>query len=244
MRTNKYLLGLCILVLALSTVCFGFGSPVTPIEKIGKTIEKRDENSCFLIGSFTLLHKTDPSIVPATLAEDKSPLNMDCRFNTFMEIVNPESQKKYAVGFKPIAGSNPRYYNSKKFAENGADPYWILEVPAGTYQLDTIVAKYSIHKDGYEDYFSHLFDVPVSRVVQQKIFIDAKAGQIVYIGDFEANLTTHILLDNQNRLYPFRMFNMALKNNFDAAKTALMEKVDEKTKAKLSQMEIVSALAN
>lgn len=244
MRTNKYLLGLGILALALSTVCFGFGSPVIPIEKVGKTIQKSDKDSCLLIGSFTLLHKTDPSIVPATFAEDKSILNMDCRFDTFVEIVNPASQKKYAIGFKPIPGSNPRYYNSKKFDENAADPYWVLEVPAGTYQLDTIVCKYSIHKDGYEDYYSHLFDVPVSRVVHQKITVEAKAGQVIYLGDYAAQLATHILFDNHSTLYPFSTFDMTLKNNFDAAKTTLMEKVDEKTKAKLSQMEFVSALAN
>ncbi|HYH03017.1 MAG TPA: hypothetical protein VEC37_07955 [Bacillota bacterium] len=237
------LVSLIIVLSGVSTVCWGLGSPAMDMEKAYKTIGKSKGNSCFIVGRFTILHKNDPSIADPKLVQGKENINTDCLFNTCMELVNLENNKKYELEFKPIPGSVARYYFSqKKLEENAADPYWILEVPQGNYELDNVICKFTLRKDGFMDYNDQLFNIPVARLLHKKISIQAKPNQIVYIGDFQANLTTHFIMDAQNYFYPFRKFNLEYSNNFESAKSALINGANDKIKEKLNQFEIVSII--
>jgi hypothetical protein len=243
-KQGWFLLGLFLLFFNGINVCNGFGSATMNLEKARKVIEKSDANSCFLIGGFTLLHKSDRSLVNAQIAEkvgEEDNQFFDGTFYTKIELVNREKAKRYKIDLKPITGCEHGYYrNQKELERNTADPYWVLEVPPGSYELDTIACNYRLAKDGYYDYQSTLFQGPLSRVLHQRITFQANSGQIIYMGDYQCLLATYIYW-SLDLICPLFKTNIKLDNNFENVKNLLLN-TNDNFKKKLDRFELISIL--
>ncbi|HYH05224.1 MAG TPA: hypothetical protein VEC37_19200 [Bacillota bacterium] len=213
------------------------------VEKAAKSLERHKGDTCFLIGSFTILHKEDLTIADPKILDGNRVINSDCQFYSYIKMINLENGKTYNIVLKPITGSITGYsYGAKQLEKNTANPYWVLEVPPGVYKLATMFCDYKINKPGYLEYSAVLFGALLPSLIHQEITIDAKPNQMIYLGDFRATLLTYIIADSENRLYPFCKFQLEFANHFDAAKTALVNGLNDKSQARLDQMEFVSVL--
>jgi hypothetical protein len=123
---------------------------------------------------------------------------------------------------------------------NTVDPYWVLKVPSGNYELDTIVCKYRISKDGYYDFQSTLFEGPISRALHKRITFQADSGQIIYLGDYQCLLATYIYLTSTT-ICPLYKVKFKLENNFENAKTLLLNSTAN-FQEKLGRLELIFIL--
>lgn len=225
-----------IFILIGSTVCLSKNDGIT-LEKALKKLEKNKENA-FIVGSFTMVHEKwdycDPNI---KFPED---INKNSRTKLVVSLQNLDTNKVYNLEFKPITGSTISAYSKKLLENNSQEPYWILEVPPGAYALTTVSFKLSIIKPGYVDFEEEeMVTVPLSRDIKRDVSFDAKAKQILYVGDYFAEFKTNIVLFNNTRFYPYNQFKIALSDNFAKMKEDLLNHANEK-RSNINDYEIVS----
>jgi hypothetical protein len=143
----------------------------------------------------------------------------------------------------PLTGSSTTYYFESRLVKEVQELYWFLEVPAGNYEVTEISCMLSLRMASYYDYDKPLFNYPISQFAQRKVIATLQPKQIVYLGDYDANFRSNILLFGIGGLGRYFNFKLDVNNNLDAAKTILLEGADPKLPEKLKNYTIISALA-
>lgn len=241
MKKISYVLCLMLLFLTVfSFISFGANAPLT-IEKAYKTISQNNGKDAFIIGNFSMIHTKNRDIVPDDIREACQDIGNSCSYYVRMQLTNTEKNTQYLFDMKPITGSTA-YRDAKKLEQNAKDPYWVLQVPPGNYEISNFIIKVNINMQGYHTFSEEMLNVPVSKIINRQINFNAAANQIVYIGDFDTVLETYICLAGDNRIYWPRRVNINLNNNFETVKTNFLNGADDKSKDKISAYDFVSAL--
>lgn len=228
-----------------STICLSKNDGMT-LEKAYKKIEKSKNNKAYIIGSFTMFHNRwdyyDERLEDQRL-ESFENINRDCKVNLVVTLLNTGNNNKYELYFKPVTGSTISTYSESLLTKNTEEPYWVLEVPPGNYILTAVSFTLSMTKTGYY-YFEEqpMVTVPLSRDIKRNVTFDAKANQIVYIGDYFTEFKTNIILHEGKSIYPYNQFKITLTDNFETTKEKLFSQANDNTKEKLNNFEIISAL--
>jgi hypothetical protein len=236
-KTGKYFLTLLVL-LAFSVSIIAAASPFSPDKASG--ILRGNSKKCYIIGGFKLLHTMDPSVGNPEIIETGQNLNGQCGFHTKIEVLNTGNNKSYIFDVNPITGSDNRWYyrNAKKLEWNDNNPYWMIEVPAGTYEVKSFTCVVTLTMNGYLPFNEKWIDAPVSRVMGRSVNFNVQENQIVYIGDYQCSLASYICLNKITQLYwPWKLA-IDLIDNFDTVNETLLNTVKDRKTA----MEIVNGL--
>jgi len=229
-------------VMLLSSICLGAGSAAEPLTKIYKSLAKDKGENGYIIGNFELLHLMSKDVATDIDLSLTTDLNSYCAFITEIGVVNVKNQKTYSFKLKALPGSATCYYHENRLKDNEKETYQFVAAPPGAYELTNVKCKLTKEETGWYPFTMDLFDVPVENILKQSIRIEVKEKQLIYIGDFKGNLVTYICR-NASTIKIRRIFGLESKDNFEAAKTKLMNDApDEKSRAKLSEYEFVSAL--
>ncbi len=241
----KYLILALILIVITSSISFGAGDTIS-LEKAYQELNRDNGKQGYIIGKFPMVHLLNSSIGYPQIVEEARDINLYARFSIRFELVNAEKKrKKYTIFLKPINGSDTVVYylgKEKLLQENTNDSYWILKVPAGSYELLNFICSLTLTIPGYQDYRQPIFDVPMVELIKRSLDIQVREKQIVYIGDYNTTLITYICLNKVESLYPFGRLGIDLKNSFEEVKTDLLNSADEELKAKLNEFQFISAL--
>jgi hypothetical protein len=233
----------CLILMGLilfSAMSFGFG-PVMPLNKVYKDLSKDHGKSCYIIGKFHMTNLKDQAVADEDIASEAIDINNNAKFEIRIELFNTVTNKTYFIYPKPIIGSASVYYhNEKQLAANSKDPYWILKVPAGTYQIRDFLCRLMLRMDNYLDFQATVLDVPVAKVVKKALDFTAQPKQLIYIGDYDTTFTTFICLKAVTQIYTFRDLKIDLNDNFETFKTTFINGADDKLKEKLNGYEFIS----
>lgn len=241
----KYFSFTIILAIVLSSISFGAGDTIS-LEKAYEALNSDNGKYGYIIGKFPMVHLKDSSIGYPQIINEARDINLYSRFSIRFDLVNAEKKrKKYTVFLKPVNGSDTIVYylgKEKVLEENTSDPYWVLKVPAGSYELGNFICSLTLTIPGYNDYRDPIYDVPMTKLIKRSLNIQAQEKQIVYIGDYNTTLKTFICLNKVESLYPFGKLLIELKDDFEATKAAFINGADDKLKEKLNEYQFVSAL--
>ncbi|NLY76448.1 MAG: hypothetical protein GX075_14335 [Firmicutes bacterium] len=244
-RIFKYLSLSVFLIVLISSLSFGAGDTMS-LEETYKVLENDKGKSGYLIGKFPMVHLRDSSIGYPQIVNESSDINHEARFSIRMELVNTANKrKKYTIFFKPVNGSDTGVYylgKEKMLQENTDDPYWIIKVPAGSYELANFLCSLTLVIPGYQDFREPIYDVPMTELIKRPLNIRVNEKQIVYIGDYDTVLITYICLNKVESLYPFGRLGIKFQDNFEDAKAAFLNGADPSLKEKLNEYQFVSAL--
>ena len=222
----------------VSATCFSAAAPM-PIDKAGKTVSDYKGKNCFIIGSFKMTHTRwnirDPKLVGSV--ED---VNNDCKCIVSLDLQNTDTNKSYQLKFKPVTGSSTVDYAQGLLSKNDADPYWAIELPPGNYDVATVTFRLTMDHVGYFYFDEDIVTIPVARDIKRKISFNAKAKQIIYIGDYDVDFKSNIGLVAVTQIYPYHQLKVKLTDNFEATKNALINATEAKDK--LNTIEFISAL--
>jgi len=239
-RRAPLLLLVILSLLVVSTFGFaaGFKSSKASVNSLSKL--KLDEKNGLIIGKFTMVH-TRWNYIDPKIKDQSEDVNIwsTCILTGLM--MGKEDNQKINFDFKPISGSNFEYKEAL-LKKNDADPYWVFEVPPGTYDLATITFELELNKPNYYPFAEKMLTVAFSRDLKRNISVTVNPKQIVYIGDYNIDFKTNVILYKLSGVYPFNQMKLALTNNFDQTKAALFEMAEGKSKEKLNQFEIVNGI--
>lgn len=234
-----------ILAIVLSSISFGAGDTMS-LKEAYQELNADNGKQGYIIGKFPMVHLKDSSIGYPQIVNEARDINLYSRFSIRFDLVNSEKKrKKYTVFLKPVNGSDTTVYyvgKEKMLEENTNDPYWVLKVPAGSYELANFICSLSLIIPGYQDYRDPIYDLPMTKLIKRSLNIQVQEKQIIYIGDYNTTLITFICLNKVEALYPFGRLGIELKDGFEEAKTAFINGADEKFKEKLNEYQFVSAL--
>ena len=239
----KYLSLLIVLVIISASI--SFGADTISFSKAYKALNQDKGKEGYIIGKFPLIHMKDRSIGYPQVVNEARDINSDSGFTIRFELVNTEKNKKYTIFLKPVTGSDTTtyYYGREKLLEeNNNEPYWVLKVPAGSYELTDFLCSLTLTLGGYQDYRKPIFDIPIAELVKRSVNFKVQEKQIVYIGDYNTTLTTYICLNKVEALYAFRKLKIEFSDNFETTKAAFLTGADDKLKEKLNEFQFVSAL--
>jgi hypothetical protein len=238
----KYSCLISMWVILFSSISFGLGSPIS-LNKAYEDLSKDKGKDCYIIGKFAMTHLEDRAVANADIASEARDINNESSFSIRIELVNIDTNKTYLIYQKPVSGSASVYYrNEKMLTENSNNPYWVLKVPAGTYQIRNFICNLTLTMSGYQDFRAAVLEVPVAKVAKKAIHFSARAKQLIYIGDYDTTFTTYICLNNATEIYTFRDLKIDLNNNFETVKTNFINGADDKLKEKLNGYEFISVL--
>jgi hypothetical protein len=229
-------------LILISSVSFGLGSQMT-IKKAYDDLEKDKGNDCYVIGKFPLTHLMDQTVANPDIASGARDINSNCTFDIRIELINVENNKVYLINPKPVTGSYGGYYhNDKLLAQNSDDPFWVMKIPVGDYQIRDFICSLILRLPGYQDFRAAVVEAPVTKIVKKSISFSSQPKQIIYLGDYDMTFTTFICLNAGTQLYTFNNIKVNLENNFEAVKTDFLNGADEKLKEKLNGYEFISVL--
>ncbi|HBE76873.1 MAG TPA: hypothetical protein DDW65_03705 [Firmicutes bacterium] len=241
-RSIKWVCLLTVGVVLFSAICLGSDSPMSQ-SKAYEDLSKDKGKDCYIIGKFAMTHLEDRAVADEKIASEGRDINSECSFSTRIELVNTDTNKTFLLNLKPVNGSATAYYhNEKMLTENSNDPYWILKVPAGTYEIRNFISSLILRMPGYQDFRAAVIETPVNRVAKKTIHFTAQEKQLIYIGDYDTTLTTYICLNAMTSIYTFRNLKIDLKDNFETLKTDFIDGANDKLKEKLNDYEFVSIL--
>ena len=134
----KYLSGLVILMAFISSI--SLGASTVSISQASKSMSDKDKD-CYMLENLPMIHTRDVSVADKDIADNARDINGDSEFNTRIQLVNSDTHKTYEINLKPINGSNTTAYyrKTKQLEENTNDPYWVLKVPAGNYEIGDFI---------------------------------------------------------------------------------------------------------
>lgn len=236
-KTARYFLSLFVLIVFSSSIISAAG-PVA-LEKASGVL-KGGGNKCYLIGGFKLLHTMDPAVGDPEEIKTSQNLNGQCVFRTRIDVINTANNRSYSFDVNPVTGSNNKWYyrNDKKLEWNDHNPYWIMEVPAGTYELQNFNCSVTISMNGYLPFNEKWIDVPVSKWIGRTVNFNVAENQIVYFGDYQCSLASYFCLNKVTRLYGPCRLEIDLIDNFDSVEDALLNLAKDRKTGR----EIVSGL--
>ncbi len=234
-----------IFTIMLSSISFGAGDTIS-LEEAYKTINKDKGKFGYIIGKFPMTHYKDGLYGTLEIGDRLRDINPYSRFSIRFNIVEAEKKKKkYTVFLKPVTGSDTTaYYPGREeyLLKNTIDPFWVLKVPAGSYELEDFICSLTLNIPGYHDWRGAIYDGPMAKLINRSLNIQVQEKQIVYIGDYHTIIKTFISLDKDNRVYPFGNILIQLQNGFEEAKNTFLIGADDKLKEKLNEYQVVSAL--
>jgi hypothetical protein len=202
-----------------------------------------NSNDCYILGGFKLIHTMDPSIGDPDILSTARNLNGVAVFHTRIELLNTDTNKSYTFDVNPVTGSDTKWYyrNARKLENNDQEPYWVLSVPAGNYEVTNFTCMVTLSEPGYLPFSEKWIDAPVAKYVKKDLKFSVQNKQLVYIGDYNFSLASYICVSAKTNLYwPYRL-TIDLQNNFDSVKETLLNGADSKAKEKLNNLEMISA---
>ncbi len=234
-----------LIVLLFSLFCFitvvnGLNEGPFPLEKADKAFSDSDGTSCFVAGSFKVIHTKwdiqDPEL------DNTESINNSTICSLAASLEQLDNNKNYKLKFKPVSGSDSILYPKKTLVKNDDDPFWVIAIQPGEYELTTVTFRLTMNKSGYRPFDAEIFTVPLMRDLKRKIRFTAKANQLIYIGDYEADFKTNIRLSRITSIYPVNQCKFSLTDNFEAFNAILTARANERAKTKLATIEMVDAL--
>lgn len=241
----KFLSLLVVLMILISSISFGAGDPIS-LKKAYQQLKKDNGKAGYIIGKFPMVHLRDSAIGNPQIINEARDINLYSRFSIRFDLVNAEKKKqKYTVFLKPANGSDTVVYylgKEKLLQENTDDSYWVIKVPAGTYELANFICSLTLTIPGYQDFREPIFDVPMAKLINRSLNIQVQEKQLVYIGDYHTRLITYICLNKVEALYPYGRLGIDLVDSFEDVKAHFLNGADEALKAKLDEYQFVSAL--
>ena len=241
----KYLSLALILMVITTSISFGAGDTIS-LKETYQELNRDNGRQGYIIGKFPMVHLRDSSIGYPQIINEARDINLYSRFSIRFDIVNSEKKrKKYTVFLKPVSGSDTVVYylgKEKMLEENNNDSYWVLKVPAGSYELANFICSLTLTIPGYNDYREPIYDMPMTELIKRSVNIQVQEKQIVYIGDYDTTLKTYICLNKVEALYPFGRLGINFKDGFEDAKAAFLSGADESLKEKINEYQFVSAL--
>ncbi len=236
----KYLCPISIGVILLSAISYGIGSPMS-LNKAYRDLNKDKGKDCYIIGKFAMTHQLNPDAALTDIATKARDINGESSFEIKIELVNTDTNKTYPIHLKPVTGSASIYYRSeKKLTGNGNDPYWILKVPSGTYQIRNFICSLILRMSGYHDFRAAVLEVPVAKVAKKSVRFTAQPKQLIYIGDYDTTFKTHICLAGET-IYTFPDLKIDLSDNFESFKSTFIHGANDTLKEKLNDYQLISA---
>ncbi len=222
------------------TVANGFNEGPFSLDTAYKEFSNSDGAQCFVVGSFKVIH-TKWDIQDPELDNTESINNSSmCSLTASLERL--DNNKNYKLKFKPVSGSDSILYPKKTLAKNDDDPFWVIPIQPGEYELTTVTFRLTMNKNGYRPFDTEIFTVPLMRDLKRKIRFTAKPNQLIYIGDYAADFKTNIRLSQMTSIYTANQCKFSLADNFEAFNATLTARAKERAKTKLSTIEIVDAL--
>ncbi len=229
---------LSLFMLLVSATCFSAPAPLS-LDKAGKAISSSKGKTCFIFGSFKLVHTRwnirDPKLVGSV--ED---VNNDCKCLISLDLLNVDTNKSFQLKLKPVTGSNTIDYAASLLSKNDEDPYWVIELPPGNYELATVTFRLTMDRIGYFYFDEDIVTIPIARDIKRRISFNAQAKQLIYIGDYDVDFKSNIGLVAVTQIYPYHQLKVKLTDNFEATKTTLINATEAKDK--LDAFELISAL--
>jgi hypothetical protein len=239
-RNSRYFISIAISIVLISSIAFG-ASPVT-MNKAYNMLTNGD--NCYVIGGFKLIHTVDPAVGDSEQINTGQNLNGTAIFHSRIELINTDTNKSYTFDVNPVTGSDSKWYyhDAKKLEKNDNEPYWVLSVPAGNYEVTDFTCTVTLTMPGYLPFSETWIKVPVVKLVKRDIKFSVQNKQLVYFGDYNFALASYICLNKQTKLYwPYKL-TIDFKDNFDSVKQTLINGADSKTQEKMNNLEIISAL--